>query len=66
MTKLICLVFGHKWLYNFPSLPDKCICKRCGEKKIYDYQKMSWTHTDSFNQLGTDKEVIKRWKKYKQ
>ena len=28
-----CAVVGHKWRYNFPALPNKRICERCGGGK---------------------------------
>lgn len=63
--KFICKILGHKWLYNFLSLPDKCICKRCGHKAIYDYKTMTWIEIDRFSKnMGSDKEIKKRWKKY--
>lgn len=32
MKRLICKLFGHKYKYNFPKIPTKCECKRCGKK----------------------------------
>ena len=32
LKKLICKIFGHKYVYNFGWAPNRCKCKRCGEK----------------------------------
>jgi len=37
MKELICKIFNHKIEYNFPSLPTRCYCKRCGKKWKLDY-----------------------------
>lgn len=37
ISKLICKYFYHKIKYNFPSLPSRCYCERCGKKWKLDY-----------------------------
>ena len=32
MKKLICKIFGHKYVYNFGWAPNRCKCSRCGAK----------------------------------
>jgi recombinational DNA repair protein (RecF pathway) len=32
IKKLICKIFGHKYVYNFGWAPNRCKCSRCGEK----------------------------------
>ncbi|WP_081213613.1 DUF1660 family phage protein [Lactococcus lactis] len=29
IMKLMCKLFGHKWIY-FSTIPNELICKRCG------------------------------------
>ncbi len=30
MKKLICRIFGHRYVYNFGWAPSRCKCNRCG------------------------------------
>jgi hypothetical protein len=32
IKKLTCKIFGHRYEYNFSWAPNRCKCKRCGEK----------------------------------
>jgi hypothetical protein len=32
MKKLICKIFGHKYVYNFRWMASKCYCSRCKTK----------------------------------
>ena len=32
LKKLICKIFGHKYVYNFGWAPNRCKCSRCGTK----------------------------------
>ena len=58
----LCTIFGHRMRYNFPTLPSKCICKRCGTKWVM--RNGDWWVTTGFSSdLGTDKELNKRWHK---
>jgi hypothetical protein len=61
--EILCDIFGHKLRYNFTTLPNKCICKRCGVKWQSRYNG-TWIVTTRFSpELGTDKEIKKRWHK---
>ena len=31
---IICYLFDHNWRYNFPTMPSKRTCKRCGKIEI--------------------------------
>ena len=31
MKKLICKIFGHKYVYNFGWAPNRATCSRCGQ-----------------------------------
>lgn len=37
LNKKLCEIFNHKWEYNFPSLPSKRTCSRCGQKQKVKY-----------------------------
>ena len=62
LSKLICEWFGHKWRYNFPSLPNRCICKRCKQKNVLNTSILMWMDVDTFErEIRTDKELINKW-----
>ena len=68
MKKLICKLFGHKFRYNFATLPNKCICGRCHQKWKADYSKDNliwgelWNKVDSFEgETRSDEELIEKW-----
>lgn len=72
MNKLICWLFGHKYKYNFKSLPSKAICSRCKTKWYFPYGETGislleteWIETDKFTFTPgcerTDEELIKQW-----
>ena len=62
MKKILCKLFGHKFLHNFRSIPNKMICVRCREKYRLNLRELEWEKVDGFDtQLGTDEELIKRW-----
>lgn len=67
MNKLICKIFGHKWLYNFVSMPNKAICSRCRNKAIVNRTPENildwyWEKVDSFpNEKRTDEELMLKW-----
>jgi hypothetical protein len=42
MNKLICKIFGHKYVYNFGWAPNRCKCSRCG---------MSWKTINNPNYI---------------
>lgn len=63
----ICEIEGHKYLYNFASMPSKCICGCCHQKWRADYNGNLihgeiWHEVDSFEgDIRTDEEIIKAW-----
>ena len=58
----LCLIFGHRWLFNFSWMPSHAICKRCRRKADFDLHDLEWYPVDKFgDSLGTDDEIIKRW-----
>lgn len=60
--KIICELFGHKFLFNFVSMPNKAICKRCGLKAKWDLRHLAWRKTNEFQgEKRTDLELIKKW-----
>lgn len=62
MKKILCKLFGHKFLYNFKSIPNKMICERCRVKYKLNLKTLEWERVDGFDtQLGTDDELIRRW-----
>lgn len=64
MNKLLCIIFGHKHRFNFPSVPDKCICYRCHTKWKLEGSTLSWYKVDGFSkELGTDEQMKNRWHK---
>ena len=62
MNKLICKILGHKFLYNFSMLPNKCICARCKEKYELDLSILEWKQVDCFGE-ESDEILIKRRKR---
>lgn len=62
MKKIICRIFGCDWRYNFPSIPNKCICKRCHSKAKLNLTTLEWEEIPYFGgDLGTDEEMVNRW-----
>lgn len=68
MKKILCYLFGHQYRYNFPSLPNKCICARCHKKWLADYSRDNlireelWHEVDNFDgETRTDEELSKKW-----
>ena len=60
--KIICKIFDHDWRYNFPSIPNKRICKRCKEKQQLDLLHRKWDKIYTFGEdKRTDKELINKW-----
>ena len=69
MKKMWCKLFGCDFRYNFATIPDKCICRRCKAKWKWNYDPYrNWIKVDKFDtkvDLGTDQEMIYRWVKQK-
>lgn len=68
MKKILCYLFGHRYRYNFSTLPSKCICARCHKKWKADYSKDNlirselWHEVKSFEgETRTDKELSEQW-----
>ncbi len=62
MKKIICNLFGHKWLYNFSTMPHKSICIRCKEKSELNLTELMWYDVGWFrDEKRTDEELIKEW-----
>ena len=65
--RCICAIEGHQYLYNFASMPSKCICGRCHQKWRADYNGNLihgeiWHEVDAFEgDIRTDEELIKDW-----
>lgn len=60
---MICFIIGHKWRFNFSSVPNKAICVRCKKKIMYNYKTFAWEKVKMFgNETRTDKELIKKWR----
>jgi len=52
----------HKLLYNFSTLPNKAICKKCKKKYALNLHKLDWEETLYFeNETRSDEELIKKW-----
>lgn len=56
---MFCKYLGHRWRFNFPTLPNKRICKRCKEKQQLVLKTLEWS--DKFTDSRTDDELIKKW-----
>lgn len=62
-NSLLCYIFGHKWVYNLPSQPNKAICIRCRSKKKLDLYKLEWKSVQNFEgEKRTDDELFRAWK----
>lgn len=63
----ICTIEGHRYHYNFASMPSKCICARCHQKWRADYSGdlihgEIWHKVDAFEgEERTDEEIVKVW-----
>lgn len=64
----ICAIEGHQYLYNFVSMPSKCICRRCHRKWESDHggdliHGDTWRDVVSFKgESRSDEEIIKSWR----
>ncbi len=61
MKQLLCKILGHKWLYNFMSMPNKRICSRCYKKE--KWKNIPYVFDDTFTDKRTDKQLINAWHK---
>lgn len=59
---VMCLIFGHKWKYNFPSLPNKAICTRCKAKTKLNLHTLEWESVKTLEgEKRTDNELCRVW-----
>jgi len=59
---VMCRIFGHKWKYNFPSLPNKAICTRCKAKAKLNLRTLEWESIKAFEgEKRTDDELCRAW-----
>ena len=62
MNKLKCKIFGHKWLFNFSTMPNKCICSCCRIKAKFNLYTLEWENIDKFyDENRTDEVLIEKW-----
>lgn len=63
----ICRIDGHRYLYNFATMPSKSICRRCHQKWLADYsgdliKGDIWKEVEAFkNDPRTDEELVRAW-----
>lgn len=57
--RYLCFLFGHSFKYNFPSIPNKRICKRCYKKEKWINYPYVWD--DTFIDCRTNKELVDKW-----
>ena len=66
MKGLLCFFGSCKFVYNFSTMPNKCICKRCHLKFMFNLNSLEWEPIDVFeNETRTDEQLIKTWVKTK-
>jgi hypothetical protein len=62
MKKFICWLAGHEWKYNFPSLPNKRICRCCKSKQKMNLKTLEWYDVKKFPfDVRDDEEIIRKW-----
>jgi ABC-type transport system involved in Fe-S cluster assembly fused permease/ATPase subunit len=60
--KILCYTFGHRWKFNFKSIPNKAICSVCKSKSKLNLSTLNWEEVKDFgNDYRTDKELIETW-----
>jgi len=60
-----CKIWDCEYVYNFPSIPNRAICIKCKRKLELNLRTLEWEFVEKFNttyDLGTDDELIKRWR----
>ena len=59
---VMCRFFGHRWRYNFPSIPNKAICEKCYAKSKLNLKTLDWEVVSDFeNEKRTNKELADKW-----
>jgi hypothetical protein len=62
LQKLKCSLTGHKWKYNFSTMPNKTICTKCKTKAMFDLHFLEWNTVKTFEgETRTDEELIEQW-----
>ncbi len=53
---------NHDFRFNFPSIPNKGICKKCKMKITFNGKDLEWEENEFTDSAGrTDEELIKQW-----
>ncbi len=59
---VMCRFFGHKWKYNFPSIPNKAMCTRCKCKSVLNLKTLEWISVKNFDkEKRTDEQLVRDW-----
>lgn len=62
LTKIRCIILGHKWKYNFKYMPSRAICVGCCIKAKFNILTLKWEAIEKFEgDNRTDSELIKKW-----
>lgn len=62
INEIKCKLFGHKWRYNFKSMPSKAICERCHCKSKLNIYNLEWEEVDGFlGESRTCSELVEQW-----
>jgi len=48
INKIRCKIFGHKWKYNFKTMPSKAICECCCIKSKFNIYTLEWESVEQF------------------
>ena len=57
-----CYFLGHRWLYNFSTIPNKAICNRCFIKTKLNLKSLEWEKVPNFEgEKRTDKQLVNDW-----
>jgi hypothetical protein len=59
IKNILCWLLGHDFKYNFPSMPNKRICKRCYKKEKWIKTPYVWNST--FEDTRSNKELASDW-----
>ena len=62
LNKIRCKIFGHKWKYNFKSIPNKAICPVCYLKSRLNLSTREWESVPNFEgDSRTNEELSRMW-----
>lgn len=59
MKNIKCILTDCDWRYNFPSIPNKRICKKCKTREALNLVTLEWTNV--FFDSRSDDELINKW-----